>query len=104
MIDQILSNVVQYGVFAGLFVWLLYTTNKRNVAREKEYQSVIRENQVIIKEQVLAFSSMARDVKAIKSMLRGNRGVDNNQGANGNRNANTHTEFIYGNYSKGNSK
>ena len=70
MIDQILSNIVQYGVFAGLFAWLLYTTNKRNEAREKEYQSVVRENQEIIKEQALAFSSMSKDVKEIKFMLK----------------------------------
>ena len=79
MIDQILGNIVQYGIFAGLFAWLLYTTNKRNVAREKEYQSVIRENQEIIKEQALALSSMARDVKDIKSTLRGSRGAKSRQ-------------------------
>ena len=71
MIDQILGNVIQYGVFASLFAWLLYTTNKRNVAREKEYQSVVRECQEIIKEQALAFSSMSKDIKEIKFMLRG---------------------------------
>ena len=70
MIDQVISNVIQYGVFAGLFVWLLYTTNKRNVAREKEYQSFVRENQEIIKEQALAFTSMSKDVKEIKFVLR----------------------------------
>ena len=73
LIDQILSNVIQYGVFAGLFAWLLYTTNKRNEAREKEYQSVVRENQEIIKEQALAFSSMAKEVKEIKFILRNDR-------------------------------
>ena len=79
MIDQILGNVVQYGIFAGLFAWMLYTTNKRNVAREKEYQNVIRENQEIIKEQALAISSMARDVKDINFTLRSNRDTNTNK-------------------------
>ena len=79
MIEQVLGNIVQYGIFAGLFVWLLYTTNKRNVAREKEYQSVIRENQVIIKEQALAFSGLARDVKDISFALRSSRDEKSNK-------------------------
>ena len=79
MIDQILSNIIQYGVFASLFAWLLYTTNKRNVAREKEYQSFVRENQEIIKEQALAFSSMSKDVKEIRCMLRSDREASTNR-------------------------
>ena len=79
MIDQILSNIIQYGVFASLFAWLLYTTNKRNVAREKEYQIVVRENQEIIKEQALAFTSISKDVKEIKFMLRSNRDSSSNR-------------------------
>lgn len=36
-IDQILSN----GVFATLFVWLLYTTNKQSLERENKLSAQI---------------------------------------------------------------
>ena len=70
MIDQIINVVIQYGVFAGFFWWLLNNTYKRNEAREKEYQTVIHENQKIIKEQAVAFTSMSKDLKEIKYVLR----------------------------------
>ena len=73
MIDHVLGNAIQYGVFASLFAWLLYTTNKRNVEREKEYKSIVRENQKIIKEQALAFSNLSKDIQEFKIMLRNNQ-------------------------------
>jgi len=67
------ENVISYGVFASLFVWLLHTTNKRNEKREDMYQAVIKENQKIIKEQATSFTSMSSDIKEIKFDLRKER-------------------------------
>ncbi|MCL2559287.1 MAG: BhlA/UviB family holin-like peptide [Turicibacter sp.] len=69
MIELLIENAFTYGVFAGLFVWLLYTTNRRNECREQMYQTTIRENQSIISEQAKAFGSMSTDVSEIKNLL-----------------------------------
>ena len=69
MLELLLDNVFTYGVFAVLFVWLLYTTNKRNECREHMYQRTIRENQAIISEQAKAFSGLSGDVTEIKDLL-----------------------------------
>jgi len=69
MLELLLSNAFTYGIFAGLFVWLLYTTNKRNESRELMYQHTIRENQTIISEQAKAFGSISSDVTDIKEIL-----------------------------------
>jgi len=69
MLELLLDNVLTYGVFAGLFVWLLYTTNKRNECRERMYQRTLRENQTIISEQAKAFGSLSSDVTDIKDIL-----------------------------------
>ena len=70
MIEQLLQAVIPYGVFAVLFVWLLYTTNHRNECRERMYQRIIHENQAIISEQAKAFGNLSSDVTEIKGMLR----------------------------------
>lgn len=69
MLETLLENVFTYGIFAGLFVWLLYTTNQRNECREKMYQRTIRDNQRIIAEQAKAFGSLSSDVTDIKELL-----------------------------------
>ena len=63
------EKIYQYGIFASLFVWLLYTTNKRNECREQMYQRTIRENQAIIAEQAKAFGSLSTDISEIKDVL-----------------------------------
>ncbi|MEV2911589.1 BhlA/UviB family holin-like peptide, partial [Paenibacillus larvae] len=51
MEDQIFNTVLNTGAFGALFVWLLFTTMKKNEVREKEYQKTISENQQVIREQ-----------------------------------------------------
>ena len=69
MIDQLFEAAVPYRIFALLFVWLLYTTNKRNESRENEYQKTITKNQEVIAEQAKAFTHMSSDIKEIKCMV-----------------------------------
>lgn len=72
MVELLIDNAFTYGIFAGLFVWLLYTTNKRNECRESMYQNTIRKNQEIISEQAKAFGGLSSDVSEIKEILRRN--------------------------------
>ena len=60
-----------YGLFAVMFIWLLYATNKRNEQREDMYQATIGKNQEIIAEQAKSFSTLSGDVTEIKELLRG---------------------------------
>jgi len=76
MLDQLLEITVPYGIFAGLFMWLLYTTNKRNECREDMYQKTIQKNQEIISEQAKSFSHLSGDVTEIKELLRGGTSYD----------------------------
>lgn len=69
MVDQLLEMALSYGIFALLFVWLLYTTNNRNESREIEYQKTITKNQEVIAEQAKAFTHMSSDIKEIKGMV-----------------------------------
>lgn len=69
MIDQLIEMALPYGIFALLFVWLLYTTNKRNESREIAYQKTITKNQEVIAEQAKAFTHMSSDIKEIKGMV-----------------------------------
>ena len=71
MLELLLDSAFTYGIFAGLFVWLLYTTNKRNEAREQMYQEVIKENQRVIAEQAGTLSAMSGDIREIKCTLIG---------------------------------
>jgi len=70
MIENIMEAIIPYGMFGILFIWLLYTTNKRNECREKMYQRTIRENQAVIFEQAKAFSSLSNEVSEIKKILK----------------------------------
>lgn len=69
MLDRLIELALPYGIFAILFVWLLYTTNKRNESRETEYQRTITKNQEVIAEQAKAFTHMSSDIKEIKGMV-----------------------------------
>ncbi|MGG3798999.1 BhlA/UviB family holin-like peptide [Metabacillus fastidiosus] len=69
MDEQLLNSIIKEGVFALLFVWMLFSTMKNNKEREKEYQVVIDKNQTVIKEQAKAFSSLAKDVSEIKQII-----------------------------------
>jgi len=52
-----------------LFVWMLFTTQKKNEERENNYQTVIEKNQNVIEEQAKAFTSISKDVNEIKQKL-----------------------------------
>lgn len=67
--QQIMDLVFKQGIFAVLFVWILFTTQKKNEARETKYQEVIEKNQQVIAEQAQAFTSMSKDVSEIKEIV-----------------------------------
>jgi len=69
MQDAIFNSVIQQGAFAMLFVWMLFTTQKKNEERENNYQTVIEKNQNVIQEQAKAFTSISKDVNEIKQKL-----------------------------------
>ncbi len=72
MEDAIFNSMVQQGAFVALFVWMLFTTQKKNEQREEQYQKVIEKNQGVIEEQAKAFSSLSKDVSDIKQKIMGN--------------------------------
>ncbi|MEJ9122624.1 BhlA/UviB family holin-like peptide [Bacillus cereus] len=72
MEEQIFNSMIQQGAFAALFVWMLFTTQKKNEQREEQYQKVIEKNQGVIEEQAKAFGSLAKDVSDIKQKIMGN--------------------------------
>jgi hypothetical protein len=39
---MILKNIAEYGVFCGLFVWLLIYCLKENAKREGDYREIIK--------------------------------------------------------------
>ncbi|WP_096761165.1 BhlA/UviB family holin-like peptide, partial [Paenibacillus larvae] len=59
MEDQIFNTALNTGIFGVLFIWLLFTTMKKNEVREKEYQKTISENQEVIREQAKSFSLLS---------------------------------------------
>ncbi|MFV5912499.1 BhlA/UviB family holin-like peptide [Bacillus cereus] len=67
--EQIFNSMIQQGAFAALFVWMLFTTQKKNEQREEKYQQVIDRNQQVIEEQAKAFGSISKDVTEIKQKL-----------------------------------
>lgn len=70
MIEELINVGIPYGIFGILFIWLLYTTNKRNECREKMYQKTIRDNQDIIFTQAQSFTRLSDDLIEIKHVLR----------------------------------
>ncbi|PEA80732.1 bacteriocin biosynthesis protein [Bacillus pseudomycoides] len=71
MEEQIFNSMIQQGAFAALFVWMLFTTQKKNEQREAQYQKVIEKNQQVIEEQAKAFGSLSKDVSDIKQKILG---------------------------------
>ncbi|XKK34729.1 BhlA/UviB family holin-like peptide [Bacillus sp. A17A.1] len=72
MEEQIFNSMIQQGAFAALFVWMLFTTQKKNEQREEQYQKVIEKNQQVIEEQAKAFSSLSKDLSDVKQKILGN--------------------------------
>jgi len=70
MIESLLEMALPYGIFAILFIWLLYTTNKRNECREDMYQRTITKNQEIISKQAKSFSILSSDITEVKNLLK----------------------------------
>ncbi|MBJ8026566.1 BhlA/UviB family holin-like peptide [Bacillus cereus group sp. N21] len=75
MEEQIFNSMIQQGAFAALFVWMLFTTQKKNEQREAQYQKVIEKNQQVIEEQAKAFGSLSKDVSDIKQKILGKGNV-----------------------------
>ncbi|KXY34650.1 bacteriocin biosynthesis protein [Bacillus cereus] len=69
MEEQIINSMIQQGAFAALFVWMLFTTQKKNEQREEQYQKVIEKNQQVIEEQAKAFSSLSKNLSDIKQKI-----------------------------------
>ncbi|MGU3439925.1 BhlA/UviB family holin-like peptide [Bacillus cereus] len=67
--------MIQQGSFAALFVWMLFTTQKKNEQREMQYQKVIEKNQEVITKQADAFGDLSKDVSDIKQKIIGNEEV-----------------------------
>ncbi|MCL6570602.1 MAG: bacteriocin biosynthesis protein [Bacillus sp. (in: Bacteria)] len=72
MEEQIFNSMIQQGAFAALFVWMLFTTQKKNEQREEQYQKVIEKNQQVIEEQAKAFSLLSKDLSDVKRKILGN--------------------------------
>lgn len=61
---------ITQGIFAVLFIWLLFDTRKDSKEREIKYQSTIDKNQQIINELAAKFDvveDIKEDVELIKS-------------------------------------
>ncbi|EEM16970.1 bacteriocin biosynthesis protein [Bacillus pseudomycoides] len=71
MEEQIFNSMIQQGAFVALFVWMLFTTQKKNEQRAAQYQKVIEKNQQVIEEQAKAFGSLSKDVSDIKQKILG---------------------------------
>nr|WP_257147896.1 BhlA/UviB family holin-like peptide [Bacillus thuringiensis] len=69
MEEQFFDSLIQQGIFAALFVWMLFTTQKKNEQREAQYQEVIQKNQEVIEEQAKAFGSLSKDITEIKQKI-----------------------------------
>lgn len=63
---------ITQGIFAVLFIWLLFDTRKDSKEREIKYQSTIDKNQQIINELANKFNvveDIKDDVELIKSKV-----------------------------------
>ena len=63
--EQILNSMIQQGAFAALFVWMLFTTQKRMSGVKNNIKKLLK-NQQVIEEQAKAFSSLSRDLSDVK--------------------------------------
>lgn len=72
MENELIKTIVNNGVWAVLFVWLLIDTRKESKAREEKLQSIINKNQEVISELAEKFDvveNIQQDVTDIKVKL-----------------------------------
>lgn len=65
MESALLTWIGEFGIWAGLFIWLLLTTMKENKSREEKLYKTINENQSIINK----LANSLEIVKEIKEDL-----------------------------------
>ena len=73
MESEVLKTGVQYGIFAVLFIYLLFYVLKTTGEREVKYQETIKENQSIIKKLTEKFdivTDIKREVEEIKECIK----------------------------------
>ena len=71
MEEQIFNSMIQQGAFATLFVWMLFTTQKRMNSAKNNIKKLLK-NQQVIEEQAKAFSSLSKDLSDVKRKILGN--------------------------------
>ncbi len=67
-----MKYAITQGIFAVLFIWLLFDTRKDSKDREIKYQSTIDKNQQVISELASKFNvveDIKDDVELIKSKV-----------------------------------
>jgi hypothetical protein len=72
MESEVMRYAITQGIFAVLFIWLLFDTRKDSKERETKYQSTIDKNQQIINELANKFNvveDIKDDVELIKSKV-----------------------------------
>lgn len=72
MESEVMKLAVTQGIFAVLFIWLLFDTRKDSRVREMKYQDTIDKNQQIINELATKFDvveDIKDDVELIKQKM-----------------------------------
>lgn len=72
MDKALMELVLSQGVFASLFVWLLFTTKKDSKEREVKYQEVIKElaeSNREIADKINIVEKIEEDVEEIKNKI-----------------------------------
>jgi hypothetical protein len=70
--SEVMKYAITQGIFAVLFIWLLFDTRKDSKDREIKYQSTIDKNQQVISELASKFNvveDIKDDVELIKSKV-----------------------------------
>lgn len=72
MDTTVISWIGEFGIWAGLFIWLLLTTMKENKTREEKLYKTIDENQSVINklaDSLNVVKEIKEDLEEIKSGL-----------------------------------
>lgn len=72
MESAVLSWIGEFGIWAGLFIWLLLNTMKENKTREEKLYKTIQENQSVINklaDSLNVVKEIKEDLEEIKSGL-----------------------------------